>query len=908
MGNGRPSSCIRTITSVRNDWPIPQAGEGSADGTELHPGDDSYALRPYLCRRANRDEKAHEASNNEEDIEVKRARGEISWQNCCRLKLKCDKKLPCGSCVRRGCTSICPNGSLSAGQGTRFILADTEQLHRKIAEMSERIRQLEDTVAIFQAGVSNERHPLLRDDLLSIKFGPEVRRTVDDEHRRETLSSAIDALGTLTIGSHGETKYFGRSGGSETNMPNDEEPVENPEAVDDVPELPAELANLHLAFPLSFSDEGHERYLDQLEALLPMHPRASALCEAYLAHFTWYSRPIKRDELIDDILTPIYNSMKTNASGDRTGYRAGGTDSSRCPHLLAVLYLVLAIGALVDLTMPPCSAEAEKYYRLGRIALSMRSILDSPEIETVQAVTLMAAYHSLCTLRYSIESAWTLASLATKLAQSVHRDSKQWKMEEKNVQRRRNLFWEIFVLELIHCIALGRPPSINLAHIDCELPTDEDAAVADNGDTMQGYWHFKMLFSRDIYSPIVESMLAAKGPTYNTILDLDRRIRQMTLPPIKLYLRPDDDDYNNPALCMKSYLMSHYRSLTMIHIHRTFFAQALLDNPNSPLSSPYAPSFLAANRCASILLKSFIHHHERCSELCGRFWGMWTHAFSAAIIIGATVIRMPQSSLTPSALMELDLAVGVFEKGAVSSLRARQGLPILRKIRDRAKKAYEEYRDRHLNPATNGTPAQIPEEYQQALAIFGGQTRVLPSRALSRRRQRKSGRATTDSPWSASQASSQHSPTSSSSAVTPPPAQTPSDSSGGSPSPEFQPHPALMMYLSQVPSNSPFQSADLQALQVPSCPPPAPAPVPPFPTVPTPDHNHTLIDSYPQGAQADLDFLNSLLSNPQYQSVPTFPNDAVMSDQWMSLMQETGLFEGMEGIENDTFTPNLFSF
>lgn len=75
-------------------------------------------------------------------------------------------------------------------------------------------------------------------------------------------------------------------------------------------------------------------------------------------------------------------------------------------------------------------------------------------------------------------------------------------------------------------------------------------------------WHFKMIFSRDIYSPIVETMLAAKGPTYNTILDLDRRIRQMTLPPIKLYLRPDDDDYNNPALCMKSYLMSHYRSLS----------------------------------------------------------------------------------------------------------------------------------------------------------------------------------------------------------------------------------------------------------------------------------------------------------------------------------------------------------
>ena len=100
----------------------------------------------------------------------------------------------------------------------RFVLADTEQLHRKISEMSERIRQLEDALAIFQAGISSERHPLLRDELLTIKFGPEVRRTVDDEHSRNVLSQTIDALGTLTIGEHGETKYIGRSGGSEVSL------------------------------------------------------------------------------------------------------------------------------------------------------------------------------------------------------------------------------------------------------------------------------------------------------------------------------------------------------------------------------------------------------------------------------------------------------------------------------------------------------------------------------------------------------------------------------------------------------------------------------------------------------------------------------------------------------------------
>lgn len=81
--------------------------------------------------------------------------------------------------------------------------------------MSERIRQLEDALSIFQSGVSDERHPLLRDELLSIKYGLDARRPNDEDHLRKNLTSTIDALGTLTLGEHGETKFIGRSGGSE---------------------------------------------------------------------------------------------------------------------------------------------------------------------------------------------------------------------------------------------------------------------------------------------------------------------------------------------------------------------------------------------------------------------------------------------------------------------------------------------------------------------------------------------------------------------------------------------------------------------------------------------------------------------------------------------------------------------
>ena len=182
------------------------------------------------------------------------------------------------------------------------------------------------------------------------------------------------------------------------------------------PSLEPELANIAIAFPVTIIEDGSERLLERLEAHLPPKTRAWALCETYLEHLSWWCRPIKRDELIDEILVPIYNCKQDPAK--YTSYHRDD-DYGRCPHHLAALFFVFALGTLVDLTLPPCSAEAELYYRLGRAAMALRSVYDSSEIETVQALILMGEYHSLCTMRYSSESAWRIISFAAKMAQSV---------------------------------------------------------------------------------------------------------------------------------------------------------------------------------------------------------------------------------------------------------------------------------------------------------------------------------------------------------------------------------------------------------------------------------------------------------------------------------------------------------
>ena len=81
--------------------------------------------------------------------------------------------------------------------------------------MSQRIRDLEDALALLQASISAEKHILLRNELLLIKNGPERQRSAEPDTHEDPLAAPVDAFGTLTIGDSGESRYFGASAGSE---------------------------------------------------------------------------------------------------------------------------------------------------------------------------------------------------------------------------------------------------------------------------------------------------------------------------------------------------------------------------------------------------------------------------------------------------------------------------------------------------------------------------------------------------------------------------------------------------------------------------------------------------------------------------------------------------------------------
>jgi len=50
-----------------------------------------------------------------------------------------------------------------------MVLANTEELHEKIEHLHSRVRELEDALRKLQSSVSEQPHPLLREDLLNTK-------------------------------------------------------------------------------------------------------------------------------------------------------------------------------------------------------------------------------------------------------------------------------------------------------------------------------------------------------------------------------------------------------------------------------------------------------------------------------------------------------------------------------------------------------------------------------------------------------------------------------------------------------------------------------------------------------------------------------------------------------------------
>ncbi|KIY70219.1 hypothetical protein CYLTODRAFT_371322 [Cylindrobasidium torrendii FP15055 ss-10] len=630
--------------------PYHKNGESSTQRMTPPAPDDQSALLSLT--------KSHNKAN-------KRKRGEIACAECRRLKIRCDRIVPCTTCVKRGCGSLCPNGTVPPGEGGRFVLAATEHLETQRQDLEARMHALEDALAVAYLGHSDEPHPLLAQKYEDVDPNEEQSSPPPppDEPkeipRPQQTTSLSNAMGVLRIAEDGDTQFFDVLQAPHTRPP--------PLTELDISYLPEEISICCRYFPFAPQTFPKKTVMQSIESFLPPLQRAHALVDTFLEHLSWMFHIVSRKQM-RDLAEIIYKKEEVEYG----------------PHDLALLLVVLGVGAMVDLDLPPYSAEAQHYYKLAQAALCLQPLLIEESFVSVKVIHLMSIYNGLSGKEENLETSSTLLSLAMQVALRIgcHIDPTTWGFSDKEAYDRRVYWWNLVSANTWQSLVTGRPPVLPQGFLTCKIPSPEDEAKYQSGEVPLGFgiWGFK--FSADLLLEVVRVSLSAKPPPYEKILELDKKIRDFgTENPS----RPSHE--GTTALSMRNFVRSHYKDLIQLFLHRACFTQAMMDYPSDPLSSPYGPSVRAAYTSACIVLEDTRAQYYKKPALSSRIWRIWSFAFTAAVVVGTIAIRGAHLPLQPCALDQLESIYSVFKDASNISSRALRAVPVLKQMLEKAREA-----------------------------------------------------------------------------------------------------------------------------------------------------------------------------------------------------------------------------
>ncbi|CAL1709670.1 unnamed protein product [Somion occarium] len=651
--------------------------------------------------------------------EARRIRGEIACAECRRLKIKCDRQVPCSTCVSRGCAVLCPNDVLPPGDNSRHLNSAMDHLKRKMTKMEERIRALEDALAIAQAQESDTPHVLL-----STPWKPDdedVTLQEPQDFEVPNLENLADALGTLHIDEKEKTmQFFGPTGGTESILLDDHRKLEEataPSAKENITSadlralgIPEEADLFYFAFPFTPIGAPRSPARVALDAALPPYARAMTLSRTLLENLSWMFQIVTLRYLTNELIPGIYGYPVT---GRKSGYGA---------HDLALLLIVMAVGALVDMTQAPYNAEALRYYVMARAAAGLESMMEKNSLNTVRFLHLLSIYNGLCGKESSLPNTYALLNIAGIMAQRIglHIDPSHWNMDEKTSYDRRAYFWNLLQGDSWQSLGTGRPPSLANSSDRCRFPSEEEEARFQQGEVPLGFGVWGHRHTKECLIPLLRFVNAAKPPSYQRVLELDKQFRSAALPLM------DDAESTSISASMRWWVRAHYIDLILMFLHRGFFAQALATHPENPLQSPYAHSFVTAYHCACHFIRMTRFQFGKQPQLMTRVWQIWTFTLSGALILGAVALQPKQVIIDPPPSQVFEEACTLFEDAGKINSRAAKALPVLLKMREKVRRMQPSGSvSGHTSPGVKEDPS-VNEDSEQ-IAIFGGKTRLVAS-------------------------------------------------------------------------------------------------------------------------------------------------------------------------------------
>ncbi|EOQ98759.1 hypothetical protein J056_002869 [Wallemia ichthyophaga EXF-994] len=601
----------------------------------------------------------------EKPAKSRKQRPLYSCGECRRLKLKCDRQWPCNQCRRRGCSAICPDGTMKGATMSRQALVDNT------SNLLSRIDQLESSIR-SQGGIVPHPATELICNATAVFNSPNSSAYPTTTHNGfETHQEDFaESFGALTVSREGQSRYVGPSAGSEWLQNESLEDTEQ-EIIDEKRQIGESSDSPPSDFPFSASNSGE--IVTELWKQLPSREIAGELTEIYYRTCSCLYNCVQRDVFEKD-LDILYVYVHPD------------------PHKLARLYMVFALGVYFDTTRSTDHPDSQRFYSYSKSLLSAGDFLVKSSIPAAQTLHMMGLYLLNRNRLSGADSYYPLLGVQLRIARAMglHRDGARWGFTQAELNERRMTFWETQTMDVFQSICFGRPYSTQLRHVDCKFPRDEHPDAQNAGFQTLRYTLVRLLckISDDIYS--------VKPPTYDVVIALDREVRQYDkdIPP---HLRcnaaavvRNSSNYplkreavDGEELILQQHTLAMNVNECLLYINRRYFAHALKTHPQNPLKSPFAQSFIAVMECCRVMVALGQSIHRLLPDLSARHFFFFYHMFSFGVCSAASCIISPGSSMASDAWMDLNSITDLCALPSAGK-RANQFVPALNKLRERA--------------------------------------------------------------------------------------------------------------------------------------------------------------------------------------------------------------------------------
>ncbi|KAI8666838.1 Fungal-trans domain-containing protein [Fusarium keratoplasticum] len=646
----------------------------------------------------------------------------FSCAECRRLKMKCDRQVPCSNCLRRHRVEFCVAATNNPGTSKSALpsillcragLQDQQQGYQGPPETNttrhenaqpfdpnlnqHTINRSHHVPSHSNAGVPNQVNPLT---LLAHALEPysvqapsphtpasaPSGRLEKSAHSINTGTSASSnparyaveddrengSYGTLMLGKRGRSKYLGPTAGSEWLKESETQDVPDTPCMTRAPSpaLPQGLlatqpsvlsiGTTTVGFPFNASPAHISTR--ELLACLPSRDEAWTLVESYYRYCAWHHN-----------VAPKPSFEKTF---DRVFKRAESGCSSPPINAqeIALVFIIMAQGTMFNIEMPNCDSSAEEWLHLSERSLVKGEFLSNNTVAGLQTLHLMAHLRLQLDEGRRGDSAWPLWGLVMRLIQAMgmHRDGDRWNLPQDVVEERRKVFWECNSADIFQAHCFSRPSAINPEHCDTAFPSEP---VRPNGEKSYSILRFEL---SQISSEILNMAMKVRRPAYSEVTDLDLRLsefehnipyslrcRAALLATPSRYPQLETAISASPEPSRMSLTISFQQtnlalnvSETIINLHRPYYARVLHDANHG--ESVYKPSFyIVIERCA-IIISIVTDIHTRFPAVTTRQWNFWYHVFGSALCLGTLVLRDPANVMASFALTQIDAAISLF--------------------------------------------------------------------------------------------------------------------------------------------------------------------------------------------------------------------------------------------------------